>query len=98
MTGGTLGGSSTTQVPWAHLDCARVYMGLQHIYPGARLLLAICLPTSPLPNIPHSREEYLALPGRALLKGWRGPVLAAVAAAFLAAARASAIVGLRLVL
>lgn len=38
-------------------------------------------------------EEYRALPGRALLKGWRAAV--AVAAAFLAAARASAMVGLR---
>lgn len=39
-------------------------------------------------------EEYRALPGRARLKGWRGLEELAV---FLAAARASAMVGLRLV-
>lgn len=38
-------------------------------------------------------EAYRALPGRALLKGWRGA--AVVLAAFLAVARASAMLGLR---
>lgn len=65
--------------------------------PWARLLLAVLPTHHPMTVAPHSLEEYLALPGRALLKGWRGPVLAAEAA-FLAAARASAMVGLRLVL
>lgn len=64
--------------------------------PGrGRPLPRACRVQGPSPVPDSLGEEYRALPGRALLKGWRGATL--VPADFLAAAvRASAMTGLRL--